>query len=99
MRATHWSRGETLEQLFGPRVDDGEAHAPQTAAHQVHPEQPGYQEIYVARAGLCKGFVARAHYIAPAGGALQGVVSDHSGLSTFRTRRVISIVEWRRSRT
>ena len=50
--ASHRRRDEPLEQLARAHVDEHEADPPHAAAHDVHPEKPGDEEVDVARSRL-----------------------------------------------
>ena len=52
LHARHRGRHQPLGQLAAARVDNREADAPDGVAHDAEPDQPGHQEIDIARAGF-----------------------------------------------
>ena len=87
----HRSRDEPLHQLAPPRVDDGEAHAPDRPAHEVHAEQPRHEEVDVARPRLAHQLLARRHGIHSAGTLLHREIRAHPRVSPLRIRVVVVV--------
>ena len=80
LRPRHRCRDQTLEQpLLPARIHDGEAQAPDPAAHQVHTQQPRHQEIDVARPrARCTAAPCTATGSPPAGRPLERIVHQQS---------------------
>src|SRR5207245_2612909 len=86
-------RHEALQQPLVPGLNHRETHAPQAAAHEVHAEQAGDQEVDVAGARLGDPLVAREQAIGAALTALQRLVHLQARQAALGARRVVTIEE------
>src|SRR2546422_4211498 len=91
MAAPHGRRHIALEQLALPRLDDGEADAPDAAPEQIHAEQPGDQEVDVARARSDRAVIAYGDEILPTARPLQHIVDFEAREPTLGASRVVAV--------
>ena len=93
LRALHWRRDQSLEQLLLPGVDDREANSPDTAAHQVHSEQTGHHEVDVARALLAHLRLGNSHRVLLPAGMLHRAIDDESSCARLGPRIIEAILD------
>src|SRR5215217_8468937 len=93
MRTSHRCRGKTFQDL--PRACDnhGKPESPQTAPHQIHPNQPGNEKVNVTSTGFRDPRFPNVHYIVSPFASLQNIVNEKSGSATLRSRWIEMIFE------
>src|SRR2546422_3044991 len=91
MTAPHGRRHIALEQLALTRLDHGEADAPDAAPEEIHAEQPGDQEVDVARARSDRAVVADGDEILPTARPLQYIVDFQACKPTLGASRVVAV--------
>jgi hypothetical protein len=79
IRLGHGSGDQALQQFFPACVHDSKSHSPDRAAHQVHSQQAGCQEIDLARARFADQYVGGRNWIAAVGGLLNGAIRKQAG--------------------
>ena len=89
--ARHGGGHQALHEFLAPGVDDGEAHAPDGAAHEVHTEQSGDEEVDVARTCFVHQAVRGGYRICTAGGSLDGLVGQQPGGTAFGVLIVVAV--------
>src|SRR2546425_8824393 len=86
MAAPHGRRHIALEQLALTRLHDREADAPDAAPEEIHAEQPGDQEVDVARAPSDRAVVAYGDAILPTARPLQHIIDFQAREPTLGAR-------------
>jgi len=79
---------EALQQVAVAGHDQREADAPHARAHQVHPQQPGHQEVHVARPGLGDLRASGLEHVVSTGRPLQRRVDGEAGGAAVGLGRV-----------
>ena len=87
----HGRGHQALHEVLAPGIHDGESHAPDGAAHQIHPQQAGDQEIDVAGPRLAHELVGGGNRIDAAGGPLDRAIRQQARRAAFRIGVVISV--------
>ena len=91
MAPAHRCRQVPLEQLPLPGLHDRESDAPDPAAQQVHAQQPGNEEVDVARPRRNGAVISNHDEIFAPTGTLQRVVHFEPRQTALRARRVVAI--------
>ena len=87
----HGRGHQALHEVLAAGIHDGESHAPDGAAHQIHPQQAGDQEIDIARPRLAHELVGEGNRIDAAGGPLDRAIRQQARRAAFGIGVVIAV--------
>src|SRR6185369_5274039 len=91
MRTSHRRCRKALQNFSRARDHHRESQPPQAAAHEIHSDQTGNQEIDVTRAWFSNPLFAGFHYVGAPFATLQDIVEHESRGTTLRSRRIEAI--------
>src|SRR5687767_15846472 len=83
MRTSHRCRSKTLKKFARASDHNSKSQSPQAAAHQVHTNQTGHQEIYIPGTGFSDSFLSDRDHILRSFGTLQNIIHYESGSTTL----------------
>src|SRR6185503_9798313 len=76
-----------------PGIDDGKAQPPDAAAHEVHAQETGNQEVDIAGPAVPDQTVRDRNRIAPAVRALERVINEEPRGAALRTGIVVAVLD------
>ena len=88
-----WVCRQNVSAVCAAACRPGQNPSPHAGVHQVHPQQPGDQEVDVARSGLAGSHRGRRQRVFASGGGLQGVIHLGTGQHTLRTGWIVPILK------